>query len=104
MTVSRLIKELQDCNPELHVKDIDGDEIMYLVDKGDGLYMEPKSQTDLHSTLDAFFDYCTDCAMGDEDVIMELQDVGITLEDLKDYKHNIYEWAIKAAEEHGLEW
>ena len=56
--------------------------------------LEPKSQIDLHSWLDDFFEQAKEENMNDIDACEELRKYGITIDDLREYSKEVYEWAM----------
>lgn len=96
MTVKMLIEQLLQYPMTDQVCDTEGDIIMYAVGKRDNkVYLEPKGQIDLTSELDAFFEQAEEYNMSDNDAAQELKDRGFTINDLYDYRQDVYEWAIQ---------
>lgn len=103
MTVKEMVRELLTYPQDMKVVDTWGVPIMYSVNKGDAIYFEPKDQIDLDQYLDGYFSTVLEYNMSDADTVLELNEMGITLTDLKNYKEDTYNWAIKTIEENGLE-
>lgn len=97
MTVRRLIKQLLEYpNLDVQVVDTEGSPIMFIVYHGkenDNIRLEPKSQMDIDEELNALFETATEEAWGDYETVDELVESGYTLEDLKNYREDTYEWA-----------
>lgn len=110
MTVRMLIKQLMDYNMDAQVVDTYGSPIMYSVyarpnkwvtDK-DVVRLEPKSQMDINTELDAYFQSDECWSMSDIDVLEDLKECGYTLDDLKEYNGTAYEWAKNLITEYEL--
>lgn len=101
MTVRMLIHQLLDYPMNYQVIDTAGEPIMYVLHAYDdkAVRLEPKSQMDVDAELRAFFDAAEEEAWGDHETYNELIERGFTLEDLKAYREDTYEWAKRIAEE-----
>lgn len=104
MTIRMLIKELLIYpNLDAQVVDTDGSPIMYTLyhspRESDAVRLEPKCQMDTHEGLDAFFNEALEDGRSDRDVLDELFEIGYTLNDLKDYREDTYQWALAMEEE-----
>ena len=96
MTVREMIKNLVSYPMDWQVVDTDGSPIMFMCCKRDGqVGLEPKSQLDVESWLDEFFEQAKADNMSDNDAAQELKDQGFTINDLYDYRQDVYEWAIQ---------
>lgn len=100
MTVRRLIQQLLNYpNLDAQVLDTDGSPIMYSLyhsrETGDDIRLEPKAQMDIDAELDAYFKQATDTDMSDRDTCDELKEMGYTLDDLRCYRQDTYEWALQ---------
>ena len=99
MTIRNLIKELLTYpNLDAQVVDTDGSNIMYTLyhdpRESDNVRLEPKCQMDITAELDAFKEHMLETGMSDRDALHELFERGYTLEDLKEYRQDTYEWAL----------
>lgn len=104
MTIRMLIKELLIYpNLDAQVVDTDGSPIMYTLyhspKESDDIRLEPKCQMDTHEELDAFFENALEEGRSDRDVLDELFERGYTLNDLKDYREDTYQWALNLEKE-----
>ncbi len=104
MTIRMLIKELLIYpNLDAQVVDTDGSPIMYTqyhsARESDNVRLEPKSQMDTYEELDALFANALEEGRGDRDVLDELFERGYTLDDLKDYREDTYQWALNILKE-----
>lgn len=95
MIVKELIKQLMDCPMDAQVIDTREIPIMMIVYKPNDneIRLEPKDQIDLNAELDAFIEQAIEDNYDDREGIYELQEMGYTLEDLKNYSESFYEWA-----------
>ena len=105
-----LIRELIDYPMDAQVVDTDGSPIMYSVyakptkwvTNKNTVRLEPKSQMDIDTELDAYFD-SDDCfSMSDIDVLEDLKERGYTLDDLKWHDKSTAEWAARTAREYEI--
>lgn len=101
MIVKELIKQLMDYPMDAQVVLDDNDPIMYCVYarnawmNKEAVRLEPKSQMDINTELDAYFEQAVDSGMSDYDTWEDLKERGYTLDDLKNYREDSYEWARK---------
>ena len=98
MTVREMIKQLVMYPMDSQVLDTDGSPIMCMVfhnRETNDVRLEPKSQIDVDEWLDDFFRNAMECNQSDNDVAQELKDAGFTIDDLRNYKRDIYEWAMQ---------
>lgn len=107
MKVERLIKELEKYNPKAEVKlhHKEGYNALFVVAYvGDEntVIIEDKSDNDLRSELYARFERAVDKAMDELDFFMDLLEIDITLEDIRENLPEKYEYAKEFLEEHGL--
>ena len=107
MTVERMIKELKKYNPKAEVKMHykDGYNALFVVSyvgKDDTVIIEDKSDNDLRSELSARFEHASEIQMDELDFFLDLLEIGITLEDIKENLPEKYEYSKKFMEEHGL--
>jgi len=94
MTVKEMIKQLKRYPTYYQVVDTEGSPIMYMVCRcANAVTLEPKTQIDKKSWLDDFLQEALNSTMSDDDVAQELKDQGFTLDDLKEYRQDTYEWA-----------
>lgn len=107
MKVSRLIKELQKCNPNAEVKlhYREGFNALFVV-RYEGLpdvvVIEDKSNNDLRSELSDRFSIASENNMDELDFFMDLLETGFTLEDIKNYLPEKYDYSLSFIESHGL--
>jgi hypothetical protein len=98
-----LVKQLMNYDMDAQVVDTFGSPIMYsvyahpnkFVTATDCVRLEPKSQIDKEEWLRDFFIDAVNSCMSDRDVCDELKEQGWTLEDMKDYRQDTYEWALQ---------
>ena len=98
MTVRSMIKQLADYPMDYQVVDTDGSPIMFMFFHNRGIKavrLEPKSQMDVESELDALFEIAHEEGWSDYETVDELVERGYTLEDLKEYRQDTYLWAKK---------
>lgn len=96
MTVRSMIKLLADYPMDYQVVDTNGSPIMYMLfhdRKSKAVRLEPKSQMDVESELDALFKAAQEEAWGDKETLDELFERGYTLNDIKQYNIDSYNWA-----------
>ena len=96
MTVREMIRQLVRYPMESQVVDTDGSPIMFMVfhnRENDAVRLEPKSQIDIDSWLNDFFEQATEENESDRDACEELKEQGFTLDDLREYREDTYEWA-----------
>ena len=97
MTVREMIRQLVMYPMDSQVLDTEGSPIMYMQfhsRENDDVRLEPKSQIDLHSWLDDFFEQAKEENMNDIAACEELQKYGITIDDLHEYSEEVYKWAM----------
>ena len=108
MTVRDMISQLVLYDMDAQVVDSFGDPIMYMayakpnkfVTSKNCVRLEPKSQVDRDEWLTDFINEAMDSDMSDYDSCLELKDQGWTLEDLREYSQDVYEFAINS----GVDW
>lgn len=103
MTVREMIRQLIMYPMDSQVVDTQGSPIMYMrfySRENDNVRLEPMSQIDKSEWLNDFFDHIDAGSMSDLDVCQELKDQGFTLEDLRNYRQDTYEYAINT----GFDW
>lgn len=106
MTVRSMIKLLSDYPMDYQVVDTNGSPIMYMLfhdRESKAVRLEPKSQMDINEELDALFDNALEESLGDKETLDELLERGYTLEDLKEYKEDTYNWALSAIADYEVE-
>lgn len=110
MTVREMIKQLINYDMDAQVVDTFGDPIMYtaakpnkFVDIKNCVRLEPKSQVDKEEWLHDYFKNCIEVGMSDYDICQDLAEQGWTLEDLKNYRKDTYEWALRSGFDWGCE-
>ena len=99
-----LIKELLIYpNLDAQVVDTDGSPIMYTLyhspRESDAVRLEPKCQMDIQEELDAFFNEALEDGRSDRDALDELFERGYTLDDLRNYREDTYQWALNLEKE-----
>lgn len=107
MTVERLIKQLENYNPkaEVRLNDYRGTIALFAVALADNdklVWIEGKYDIDLGNEISARFERASEIQMDELDFFMDLLDMGITLEDIKTYCPDKYEYAKTFMEDHGL--
>ena len=107
MTVERLVKQLQKCNPkaEVRLNDCRGTVALFALsmsNKDNLVWIEGKDDIDLGEEISARFENASEAQMDELDFFMDLLDTGITLEDIKQYCPDKYEYSKVFMEEHGL--
>lgn len=110
MTVERMIKELQKCDPKAEVKlhDAHGGEnsralFVLAFNRPEGIVViEDKSDCYLPEELDARFKNAYDKQIDELDFFMDLLEIGITLNDIKENLPEQYNYSKRFMEEHGL--
>ncbi len=107
MKVSRMIKELQKCNPNAEIKlhHKEGNNALFVVtyvgDKNN-VVIEDKSDNDLRSELDARFENAIENNIDELDFFMDLLETGFTLDDIKENLPEQYTYTKEFLENHGL--
>lgn len=102
MTVRMMIRQLVMFPMDSQVLDTEGSPIMYMTYHSrddDSVRLEPKSQMDVDAELDATFQTAMEEAWTDYDTWDDLCERGFTLEDLKNYRESVYEWALRMERE-----
>lgn len=107
MTVERLVKQLQKCNPkaEVRLNDCRGTVALFALSMSNNdnlVWIEGKDDIDLGEEISARFENASEAQMDELDFFMDLLDTGITLEDIKQYCPDKYEYSKVFMEEHGL--
>lgn len=113
MTVERLIKELENLNmPKAEVKlnDIHGSTALFALalanpyhkELSNVVWIESKNDIDMENELSARFEDASELQMDELDFFMNLLDTGFTLDDIKEYLPEQYEYSKNFMEEHGL--
>ena len=111
MTVERLIKQLQKCNPkaEVRLNDCRGTVALFAVSMANSMennnnlvWIEGKDDIDLGEEISARFENASESQMDELDFFMDLLETGITLDDIKQHCPNKYEYSKVFMEEHGL--
>lgn len=107
MTVERLIKQLEKCNPkaEVRLNDSRGTTALFavaLAGKDDLVWIEGKADIDLGEEITARFEKAAEDQMDELDFFMDLINMGITLEDIKEHCPDRYEYSKTFMSEHGL--
>ena len=112
MKVRKMIELLQRMNPEdeVYLHHYTGNKALYIVkvvninipETSGAVVIEDKDDNDMGEELDAMFKHAVDTGMDELDFFMGLIDVGITLEDIKEFLPEQYEYSKKFMEEHGL--
>ena len=107
MTVERLIKQLEKCNPkaEVRLNNSRGTTALFALsmkDKEDFVWIEGKADIDLGEEIAARFEKAAEEQMDELDFFMDLMDTGITLDDIKECCPDRYEYSKAFMVEHGL--
>lgn len=113
MTVERLIKQLEKYNPkaEVRLNEPYGSTALFALaligtsnnkDLANVVWIESKDDIDIKEELSARFEHACDIQMDELDFFMDLLDVGYTLEDIKNFCPDKYEYSKSFMEEHGL--
>lgn len=63
--------------------------------------LQTRNDIDVTEELEAYIQHCIDDNVDEVDALMDLFEIGYTLEDFK-YNNDRYEWACRVAEGHGL--
>lgn len=102
MTVKMLIHQLLDYPMDAQVVDTVFSPIMYSLydhihdnEGRETVRLEPKSQIDINEWLDDYIKRVTDMGLSDQDLVQDIKDMGFTLEDIKDYREDTYEFCKK---------
>ena len=102
MTVRKMIQQLVMYPMDSQVVDTDGSPIMFMCfhsREDESIRLEPKSQIDVNEWLNDFFQDAEESLMSDRDALDELMEQGYTLEDLRNYREDTYEWAKRIVDE-----
>ena len=96
MTVERLINQLKNFNPkaEVRLNDHRGTIALFAlatVDNNDLVWIEGKDDIDLGEEIYARFEKASEMQMDELDFFLDLLDMGITLEDIKECCPDKYE-------------
>lgn len=107
MTVERLIKQLENYNPKAEVKlnDYKGEVALFalaLANDDNTVWIEGKDDIDLGEEISARFANASEIQIDELDFFFDLLDMGITLEDIRLYCPDKYEYSKSFMEEHGL--
>ena len=107
MTVERLIKQLSNMNPkaEVRLNDHRGTVALFalaMTGEDDIVWIEGKDDIDLGEEISARFENATESQLDELDFFMDLLETGITLDDIKTYYPEKYEYSKNFMEEHGL--
>ena len=107
MTVERLINQLKKFNPkaEVRLNDHCGTIALFAlatVDDNDLVWIEGKDDIDLGEEIYARFEKASEMQMDELDFFLDLLDMGITLEDIKECCPDKYEYSKAFMEDHGL--
>lgn len=100
MKVKKLIKQLEhyDLDAEVKMHHRDGLNLLFVVQiSGDDktVYLEDESDNDLRSELGARFDNLRKGIISEEEFFTDLTDTGFTLDDIKKYIPEEYEYSKK---------
>lgn len=96
MTVRKMIQQLVMYPMDSQVVDTNGSPIMFMRFhswEDESVCLEPKSQIDVNEWLNDFFQDAEEGLMTDIDALDELIEQGYSLEDLRNYRGDTYEWA-----------
>lgn len=110
MKVRKMIEELQKMNPEDEVRlhHFTGNNALFVlkVTNVPGVenivFIEDKGDNDMGEELNAQFEHAAEVGMDELDFFMNLLEIGITLEDVKEFLPEQYDYTKKFMEEHGL--
>lgn len=107
MTVERLIKQLENYNPmaEVRLNDCRGTVALFAlaVAGNDSLvWIEGKNDIDLGEEIRARFSKAYETQMNEFEFFVNLLEMGITLEDIKEHCPDKYEYSKTFMKEHGL--
>ena len=98
MTVERLIKELKKYNPKAVVKlhHMEGLDALFAIGfahNDNVVVIEDKSDNDLGSEIEARFEHAKDIGMNELEFFMDFLEIGLTLDDIKKYYPEKYEYS-----------
>lgn len=102
MTVRKMIQQLVMYPMDSQVVDTNGSPIMFMRFhswEDESIRLEPKSQIDVNEWLNDFFQDTEESLTSDRDALDELMEQGYTLEDLRNYRKDTYEWAKRIVDE-----
>lgn len=113
MKIRRLIKQLQELeksmpNAEVRLNHVRGAEALFALavsnrpEFNNIVWIEGKDDIDLGEEISARFDNAFDNGVDELDFFMDLIETGITLEDIKQFTPNKYEYSKYFMETHGL--
>lgn len=110
MKVSRMIKMLQDMPPDAEVKlhHPEGNNALFVLqiinrpEFEKVVFIEDKSDNDMCEELGCRFDQALEDGVDELDFFMDLIEIGITLDNIKEFVPDKYEYAKYFMEEHGL--
>lgn len=107
MKKERLIQELQKIpgNPEIKMHSKDGYNLLFvlqIVGHDDVAFLEDATDNDLGEELEARFTHAAEVQLDELDFFTDLLEIGYTLEDIKNYIPDRYEYSKNFMEEHGL--
>lgn len=113
MTVERLIKQLEKFNPkaEVRLNEAYGSTALFalaLVDSSNNkdlsnvVWIKGKNDVNIKEELTARFEVAPEEYDDELDFFMELDDIGYTLDDIKKYCPDKYEYSKSFMEDHGL--
>lgn len=113
MTVEKLIKELENLNmpkAEVRLNDIHGSTALFALalanpyhkELSNVVWIESKNDIDMGNELSVRFEDASESQMDELDFFMNLLDTGFTLDDIKEYLPEKYEYSKNFMEEHGL--
>ena len=116
MKIERLIKQLEKLketmpNAEVRLNDKDGSVALFALAIANTdvhpkyknvVWIESKDDIDLGEEIEARFEHASEEQMDELDFFMDLIELGITLDDIKECTPDRYEYSKKFMEEHGL--
>lgn len=110
MTVGRMIKELQkyDAKAEVRLHGWEGKKALFVVactnrpELHNTVVIEDISDNDMYEELSAMFDYAGEKQLDELDFFMDLIEIGITLDDIKKFVPDKYDYSKQFMEEHGM--
>ena len=107
MTVERLIKELKKYNPKAVVRlhHIEGYDALFAVgfaNNNNVVVIEDKSDNDLGSEIEARFEHAKDIGMNELEFFKDFLEIGLTLDDSKEYYPEKYEYSKDFMSKHNL--
>ena len=107
MTVERLIKQLENYNPKAKVKlnDCRGTTALFalaMANDDNLVWIEGKDDIDLGEEISARFENANETQMDELDFFIDLLEMGITLDDIKTFCPDKYEYSKVFMEDHGL--